>query len=499
MQLNINRFLSDRFVLNSHPTPNKLFRIAHSFWDWCLRVISWIWSPASYSDENRRTIDCFKKYLVDSLGEERLQRICSRYSIDLDQMRKKGSPLLSRDVAKIVIGAECVSIADVNEVVQKIPPKGWLASIFSKEETGKIFSAAVEKLKRPFGDQFHVKKIEGTISGRPTEWLSRFFFDPFLADRERLALVEEHPDDSFETFVHNMVARVIKREMEVGALIPAPKRSDGMAQFYYVSAKVVSGGGMVSYLLHPATEDTDLKPIRLFRGTSPRNSDIDAISTVITDLEEHLGKSAFESGKGYDPIIRTKLAEPKIEAGHSMGSTIVQWRLANTNHIEKAYLYCGPGIPESEVEKFNKKTKPVDLVIRASEGDNWSHLGEIQVGYNAPENVNVDFIKYHGPKTNLGQHPHITVWGKEPYLYGIEGGIPPKQRDREFYHKGNIGERIRSTLGPIFACFLRLLRQFIRWIADSRTAIEQGLKIGSFQNKKWQVDHFRHVAYNALS
>ena len=187
MLLNINRFLSDRLVW----APTAELRVAKSFWDWCKRIISWIWSPSSYSDENRRTITCFKRYLIDTLGADRLQRICTRYSLDLNKMEAKGSPLLSRDVAKIVIGAQNVSVEDVNNF---------------QELDSATLARAVANLSRPFGDRFTVPNITKELSGRPTDWTSRLSYDPFLADRERLQVSRENPTDSFDVFIHNMVA-----------------------------------------------------------------------------------------------------------------------------------------------------------------------------------------------------------------------------------------------------------------------------------------------------
>lgn len=493
MQLDTSRFFSDRFVFD--PALEGKFRIANSLWDWCLRIVAWIWSPACYSDENRRTVLCFKKYLVDALGGDRLQRICNRYSLDLEKMEQTGAALLSRDVAKIVVGAQCVTVEDINEHIRKAnaanDPRFIGKNSFLDLDTRTL--AEVElALSKPFQDQWQVAEISGRISGRPTEWLSRFYFDPFLADRERLKLMEDHPLDRFETFVHNMVARVIKRDMNVGTLIPAPNHPDGRKQFYYVSARVVSGKGMVSYLLHPAANDTNLEPIRLFRGTSPRNSDLDALSTVITDLEKDLGRTAYESGLIYDQVIRDKLVEPKMEGGHSLGSTVVQYRVANLQHIEKAFLFCGPGLPEREVEKFNRQNRPVHLIVRHVIND-WVTVGDAHLGYQAPPNVRVDFLKYHGPKKHNGEDPHVTVWSKEPYLYGVEAGMTPEKRDQELFHKFKTSEKVRSFFGPLIAQALHSVRTMIRNFVDGRINLERGLKIGTMQQGRWQVDHFQAI------
>jgi len=503
MELSTNRVFNSRLIYDE-ALPEK-FRVANSFWDWLKRIISWIWSPSSYSAENRLTLHCFKKYLLDTLGEERLQRICTRYSLDLEAMEKKGSPLLSRHVAKIVIGARNVSVEDINDFLQKSPSD----SCFSGKNSfldldSATLAGVIERLSDPFEGRWKVADIAKRISGRPTEWIASWIYDPFSADRERLEVSRENPTDSFEVFMHNMVARVIKREMDVGTLVPAPNHPSGRPQFYYVSGKLISGEGMISYIFHPATADTNLEPMRLFRGTAARNSEIDGVSTVITDLEPDLGRTAYESGLVYEPFIREKLGQPRIEGGHSLGATLVQYRLASEldhmNHIEKAYLFCGPGVPRKEAEKFNRKNPKVHLFIRRSTKDPSVKAGEVHLGHQAPSNVQVDYWKYHAPRKKMDQAAHVAVWGREKKVHvGIEGGMPTEKRNREFYHKDNWIERLRSTFGPPIARRLRSLRNRCRSHFSSRAELEQGLKIGSMQKGRWHVDHFKPTPYTSLA
>jgi hypothetical protein len=280
--------------------------------------------------------------------------------------------------------------------------------------------------------------------------------------------------------------------MEVGTLISAPNHPTGRAQFYYVSAKLVTGKGMVSYTLHPASRDTNLEPLRLFRGTSARSSEIDAISTLVTDFEKELGRTAFESGEQYEEILRENGLQAPVEIGHSLGSTLVQYRLAALDHIRKAYLFCGPGVPMKEVEKFNKKNLPVQLMIRHSDKDQLSNLGDAHIGFQAPSNSDVDFKKYFAPQTKkMTQSSHVAVYGREKVYYGIEGGFSPDRRDAALYFKNYRRERLRVRLGPIVAQILRGIRSTVRTLFSTRTRVVQGLKIGQFKNGLWQVEHFR--------
>lgn len=469
MELNVSRFFNDRLVFD--PTiPDKL-RVTSSLWDWCKRIVSWIYGLKSYSDENRRTIACFKKYVSDLLGAPRLQRICTKYSLDLDQLERSGSPLVSRDVAKIVIGSQDVTVQDIEDFQQ----------LNCSQLAGKVNKLA-SILK------WEVPEITRPISGSPTEWISSVFHDRFLSDRERMQLCKKHGKDTHLIFVHNLLARVIKREMDVGTMIPAPH-----SQFYYVAAKVITGEGMVSYVLQPATSDTKLEPMRVFRGTAPRSADIDALSTVITDLELDLGKSAYKSGFPYEDVLENRLGKPSVEAGHSLGSTIVQYRLANMDHIEKAYLFCGPGLPEKEMKKFNQKmtlkgAKPAHLTIRHSARDLVSRTGQFHLGYGSF--LEIDYCKNYPPLKGHG-NPHVYVYGKGRVSHGIEGGFNPKRRDLDFCNKDSGFEWARSIFGPPIALALRGVRAVSRTIVTSRADLEKGVQIGSFHEGRFQVEHFR--------
>jgi hypothetical protein len=462
MELDVSRIFSDRVVWDQ-ANPEQL-RVTNSLWDWFIRIISWIFSPESYTEENKKTIQCFKNYLIDTLGAERLQRISNRYSLDLNEMEEKGSPLLSRHVAQIVIGAKDVSLLDIPN-----------HSELTNEELVQIYRDLSQKINPDWRVPELSKKI---FHGGATEWFARLFYDPFLADRERQYLQETFSEKSFGVYVHTLAVKVAKREPEVGTIIPAPKN-----QFYYVSGKLVTGEGMVSYLFHPVGKDSTLEPIRIFRGTASRNGEVDSISSVITDFETELGKSAFESGEVYEQKIAEELGQPEIEAGHSLGSALVQYRLANHDHIKRAYLFCGPGIPLSEVEKFNQKNRETELIIRFAEGDTLRQSGDAHLGYQAPDKVKIKFRKYY-PHPDHEHSYHVTLWPEAIHRYGIER----QYNDADFYHKDSLKEKVRSTFGPMVAATLRGVRAVWRSCVTTRAETERGL---TYLNRKLEVAHFR--------
>lgn len=491
MQLSTSRFFSDRLIFND--SVDCKLQVANSFWDFIQRMISWVFSTDAYTNENRRTIQCFHRYLLDALGPERLQRISERYEINWNQIETAGNPLLSRDVAKIVIGTKNITVEDINEKIQRNQedPRFAGKNSFSQLD-GTTLNIIRNELAGQFDRIWQVAEITDRITGKPTEFLSNFFYDPFLADRERLQVMAHFPQYSDIDFMHDLVVRVIKREMNVGTLIPAPNKIDGTPQYFYIAGKLVTGKGMVSYILHPAGSDSNLEPLRLFRGTSPRNSELDALSTIYTDLEENIGKSAYESGRLFDPVIEDRLGAPQIEGGHSMGSTIVQHRLVDTDHIKKAYLFCGPGVKEQEVHQFNQKNPRVQLIIRVADNDIWHTLGQVHLGYQAPGNVEVDFARYH-PRGQHDLNPHVSIWGQMPEHFEIDNRVSPEERDQVLDHRSFSFEFYRATIGPIAAFLIEWLRDLIRFLFSSRIVVENGLKIGRMDGSFWRVEHFRLV------
>ena len=77
----------------------------------------------------------------------------------------------------------------------------------------------------------------------------------------------------------------MRRELDIGMLVPAPDSKEGSPQFYRVDGKLVTGKGMVSYWLVPAIKGTDLEPVRFDRGTAPRPGEIDGVDYFFVSNE----------------------------------------------------------------------------------------------------------------------------------------------------------------------------------------------------------------------
>ena len=527
MELNLGRigpYLSDRIVLATVENPQKgtfSFRKANTWWDWLLRMISWIYSPEIYTEENRKTVRCFQEFLYNQVGKARIERIGNRYGIDFKEMERVGKPLLSRDIAKIVVGIQDVKTEDIEEAIQlaKKSYSEWplwlsdglrkaLRSVGSADElNAENLARAYRELKRP-SQSFSLPKLGEVRGGQPTELLACFYFDLFLNDRERLCLQQENPTDPYETFAHNFAARIMRREMAVGMLVPAPNHRDSKApQFYRVAARLITGEGNISYCLVPATKDTDLKPIQFYRGTSVRCSEIDSSSSIITDLEKEIGETAWESAAIYRPLIKAYLPPMEIVSGHSLGSTLAQHDLVDNPSVRKAYLFNGPGLAEEKVQKFNQRmqqqtSQPIELYISDADRDDLSAMGKIHLGYEAPaKKVKIHYRQYRAKMWRSGVH--TAVWDKVKAFYGFEGGYKREQLNAFLNHKDNGSfDWIRETIGPCLSKIFRVVRDFFRWIFGSRAADLRGLQIGVYEGAGWFTSgHWtvRHIRPNEVT
>lgn len=515
----IGPYLSDRILVAPAKNGSFTIRRADSLWDWMMRIISWIYAPASYTDENRRSIQCFQRMLAP-IGTERLQRICNRYNIDLAEMEKKGSPLLSRTIAKIGVGLADVDIVEIERAIAscKLPHS---IPIFSAELDAALqaVSCAEELSASDFAKLYdalgsaaksfplpNMPEINGSC---PTECLAWFSFDQFLADRERLCLQAGHPKMNMDGFTRNVCLRAMRRLAPVGTLMPAPNRPDGTRQFYRIASRTITGKGFVSYVYVPATRDTDLKTIEFFRGTSTTPGEVDAFSSIITDFEEQIGNSARKSSKLYRPF-KVFLPPVEIVAGHSLGSTLAQREMIKNPDIRKGVFLSGPGgLTSKKIAQFNDRmrqehSEPVTIEIDDANGDFLSAMGGLHLGYQAPEKVKILFRHFSASKKVNRLSVHTMVWDSQKYC-GIEGGHSTERMDAYLNRKSRVSlDWIRETIGPFLVKIFQAIRDFCRWAICSRTLALQGLQIGTYETGPdglhWKVRNIKpHQVTKAMA
>lgn len=540
----IGPFLSDRIVLNEDASRKSdtlvfgQFRKADTFWEWLLRVVSWIYSPACYTETNKKTIEAFQKYVTDlGCSASRLERIENRYGFKLKDLEKSG--LLARHVAQILVGMRDVKIEDMNEKA------GQSANELTRERFHEIHQELVKELRLPLRSFIPPLPIYvGNVTNGQT-W-THYFHDRFTIDRKRLQIEEDFTTLDFETYVQMCTMHVIKQELDVGMLIPAPQN-----EYYVVEAKLVTGEGMVSYIFAPVAKDSQLPKMQLFRGTGYHTHELDMWSTGITDFERELGRMADDSGKGYEKHLKGVT----VLAGHSLGAVLAQYRLSRDPTIQKAYLFNGPGVPVSVKDAFNqlkkkerkehfkaivkkvgriarndpqfkirlqgeilqqlkedfveqfraqerprlviletargkfsmtrlKRKEPLHLVIREAARDEFSAVGQVHLGFKAPSNVYVDYKRWHAPLSVPSSWTHVVVPAKDRYA-GLEGSPPDVDAILDRSQRPDSHEGLRALIGPPLAWIAKRMRDVFRYCFGSRVDQEKGLQQGFFQNRIW--------------
>ena len=375
------------------------------------------------------------------------------------------SPLCSRDVAKVVTALKNVTCQDFDDLIQGVKKKEqWTRFIPRRlrEELLKvqnfrdleadIFHEVYQRLKNPIKN-LDVPSIQGRVTGVPTERLARSFHDQFLSKREDAALYEINPSYNQSEFEEVVVKRLISREKEVGDLIPAYRDSEGRQIYYRVAARIVTPQGFVSYDLIPAVKSMHVETMRVYRGSKFRAEGLTALSTLYTDLEPKIGKSAFESGEPYLRI----LPDCDKEMGHSLGGVMVQYAAAK-KPVRKFIIHNSPGVPKEIFDQFMERvgeTTKVDIEVHHSKGDVVNTVGEYTLGYQQTPNPNLSVqFRRHYVRHPIGKrHTLHSTEGVQGFQGGFSngtGGIN-KYLDHTVSGKEAIRKKIGKILCPIIA------------------------------------------------
>ncbi|MBN2479366.1 MAG: hypothetical protein JXA94_03980 [Parachlamydiales bacterium] len=492
VELSLNKYFSDRLEYAF----NNLFKVSNSLFLYFLNVL--YIAPDSYTKANRKAIDIFKHFLIQRVGKQRLDRISDKMKVNLDYLQNNSWPLRSRDVVKLLDAFKDLNVSEIQEFIDKVKSDEIKDPILDKKILNKIkrvkkfdeldsktCEILVEYLSNPMKDLFNYTPKRPDFV---TRFLAMFVFDFPLLLHEKVFLCSENELLSKEGFYESLCKRFARLEMNVGSIIPAYKDSGG---YYRIAAKLITGDGLVSYTLLALTKDMKLPALRLFKGTGMEFSSIDFLSYLITNFEKDLGKRAFKSGLKYEKFLKP-LGRVKTELGHSLGGTIVEYRSAHFDHIENVYLFNAPGVPYYVIDRFNKKyeKKPFNIFIRKSQGDFIENAGPYHLGYQAPEAVNINFIKFVKQEDD-GEIIHNTTF-LDPIkkMYAITGGDLDYELNN---YKRSLLEPFRMIFGGfLLSPFIRFLRYIKRVSFNSRADQEQGLYIEDMNNKKtYKIRHIK--------
>ena len=506
LEIESSYFIPDRVCLSSTGFEVK----ERSFWDWLSKYMFFWNRDVDYEQENEKALKCFKKMLSDSLGSMRFESICSELDVDFDQMINNHEPLTTNLCERTKVLIEDVTAKDVEDFLnddrslEKLPKhlkKSLFDKKFLKDLTKQEFLEIFKILQKPLSDVFKLKRIAKKIRGEPSREPAFYLYDQTLSVKERLQLCEGNEDLNKIGFYEKLSKGITYKEMEVGTVVRAYNDDDGNAQFFRVAAKVVTGRGHVSFVLVPATNDTNLEAIRVYRGSVFHIAGLDTFSYYVTNFEKNFGKEGFLSAQIYEKFIKRNFKDLRVEMGHSLGGCFAEHKaVREMEDFDEIYLFNCPGIPKEEIDRFNKKAnetgKRIKLYVIRTTDDFVDKVGEFHLGYKAPKNVDVEFYEFIPKHSNMIDKHCIAFFdeGKDDFIKNTN--FTRDEIDEMFFNlkRSSIVERVRGLFGGYFLSqIFYWMREVSRKLIPSRAEIEKGLHIEDFSNNFWSKRHISEI------
>ena len=353
---------------------------------------------------NQKTWDLFLRTLTQTIGLAKYQWICNRYCFDAQSMQKQGKPLLPEHIKLFTIGAGQIFTSDIKRLY---PPGRKIKQLTRLELQEKMRQA------QPFQNTLSTRLNPVFIGGTPSQSHAWIFYHPLLMDEEKLMLFSDVQSMSVPAFLERFCKAIVNRELFEKQLIPAVG-SDGRADFYRVYKKISTGHGLVAYALKPATSDSTLKPLLIFRPTQIAISHEDMFQSIFNGLEPLIAKSGYVAAKPlFERLIKDSAFLPpgkKMDiAGYSLGGAHAQRFLADFHpFVSSAYFYSNPSIDRQTAERFAAETLSsrrddlLNLYIFRIRGDICHYVGgEKHIGCNAKANIELYEVDHENAKITV--------------------------------------------------------------------------------------------------
>lgn len=347
-------------------------------------------------EQNKQTWKIFRESVVGTIGQRKFDWICHRYrsQINFTRMERSGKPLLPEHVELFSIGSSQLMGRDIKS---RFPEK--IKTITREQLSERI------RLVQPFGIVGGYRDPV-KISGSPGSLLAYFFHDKKLMDKEKQLLFSDVERLTFPAWLERVSKVVVNRELIEGQLIPAPGQ-DGRIDYYKVHRKIGTGDGLVAYALKPATSNSTLKPLLVFRPSQWAFSNEDAFETYLNDVQPNVGEMGWKAAAASfrqlmsDPHFRRNNEKISI-TGYSLGGAHAQYFLAaHADNVSHAVFYNDPSVDDETAERFaesmNRKplrTEPLNIQIYRMKGDFCHYVGGKHIGWgvNRPD-VNIQLME----------------------------------------------------------------------------------------------------------
>ena len=326
--------------------------------------------------QNKKTWKVFQETLVSTIGQKKFDWICQRYyGLNFTRRQALGLPLRPEDVQAFAIGSSQLLGGDVKA---RFPEK--LKTLTREQLTDRI------RQVQPFGIVGEYRDPR-RVSGAPHTLCAYLFHNKIQMDKEKQWLFSDAEGLTPEAWLERFSKVTVNRELIEDQLLPAPGL-DGRIDYYKVYRKIATGDGLVAYALKPATANSTLKPLIVFRPSQFTPSNEDAFETYMNDVQPSIGMMGWKPAIPHfrqlmqDPHFRRNNEKVSI-AGYSLGGAHAQYFLAeHVDNVARATFYNDPSVNNATAERFAYKmrtaparTEPLEVELYRTQRDICHYTG----------------------------------------------------------------------------------------------------------------------------
>ena len=353
--------------------------------------------PRSFSeaalDLNRRTWQVFRENLIARIGNRKFEWICNRYpsQLNINSLEPSGAPLLPEHVELFSIGSRLLCRRDLED---KFP--GTFGNLTREQLSNQIWNTLLPT--------WESSTDSATTCCCSRSFWARLFYDQVFMDKEKQFVFDG--DIAFSAWLERFSRRTANCELLEGQIIPAPAQ-DARPDYYEVYRKIATGDGLIAYALKPATGDSTLKPLIVFRSTQFGLSGEDAIETWLNDAQLNIGEMGWKSSiASFEELMNDPHFRPLnmkiIISGYSLGGVYAQYFLAAYyEKILEAILSAAPSVDEAtallaadNISQMSDDVGPLNIQVNRVRGDVVHYGGSKHVGWGVIHpNVNIQLVE----------------------------------------------------------------------------------------------------------
>ncbi len=403
----------------------------------------------------------FNRAITTEFGKKRVDRACKRYRIDPIRLGNKGSPLDHRIVGLFRVFASevfCDDLTtDADHGAQWLP----LEEIQRKVEALRAHS--------------FISDVDSIDSFSSCLVAPRFNEVALAFDKNKALFWPKLFDTTYRAYLEMLSKYLGHLEFEEGALLPAP--SFHLDKEYYKVTKKIVAEGLVAYALRPVSAFSSLKPLLLFRPTTPNIVAEDAPLTWLNDFEIRIGTIGYNACKEQ---LAALINDPSFcpeggcidVAGFSLGGAHMQRFLADHwRKVGRAFSFNAPSVESSLAERFarelnsepeNTRDSFLSIEVFRTRDDIAHCVGEKHIGWGIThpkvqrELIEVDFVEreqiptftFQGANTRHGRvffHEQNVQFVAQRHLRETIDA----ELDNTYASRAKFWERLHLTLGNL--------------------------------------------------